>query len=199
MVKNIIFDVGMVLVNFDWAGVLKELGFSGEEFEAVADATVRTPQWDEFDRSAISDEELLESFLEKAPNYQEQIHEFWNHMDRMITQYPYAKEWIGELKEAGYRIYILSNYARRTYELTKDTGLNFLPLVDGALFSFQVGRVKPEPEIYELLMEQYGLKPQECVFIDDNPRNLVYPQKLGWRTIQFTEISTVRQRLKEIL
>ena len=66
MVKNIILDVGMVLVDFCWEKLMRELGLEGEVFEAVADATVRTPDWNEYDRSAVIDEELLAIFKKKA-------------------------------------------------------------------------------------------------------------------------------------
>lgn len=185
MIKNIILDVGMVLVDFCWQDLFKQLGITGEAFEAVADATVRTPEWNEYDRSVRPDEELLAVFMEKAPGYRAQIQAFWDHRAGMIRQYPYAKEWIADLKNAGYHVYILSNYARATYELTRDLDLDFLPLTDGAVFSFEIGHVKPEQEIYHILMEKYRLGPQECVFIDDNADNLVYPGQIGWQTILF--------------
>ncbi|KAI4447001.1 Alpha-D-glucose 1-phosphate phosphatase YihX [Eubacterium plexicaudatum ASF492] len=199
MIKNIILDVGMVLVDFCWADLLRELGMSGDVLEAVADATVRTQDWNEYDRSAKSDVEILACLKANAPAYADRIQLFWEHMDGMIRQYPYAKSWIASLKERGYRVYILSNYARRTYELTKENGLNFLPLTDGAVFSFETGFIKPEKEIYHVIMEQYGLNPKECVFIDDNAANLVYPKEIGWSTIRFCDISQVQQELEALL
>ncbi len=198
MIKNIILDVGMVLVDFCWEELMKQLGITGDVFEAVADATVRTSEWNEYDRSAKTDQELLAVFEAKAPDYTEQIQLFWNHMSGMIRQYPYAKSWISSMKESGYRVYILSNYARRTYELTKSEGLNFLPLTDGAVFSFQTGFVKPEKEIYHVIMDKYGLKPEECVFIDDNAANLAYPKEIGWSTILFQTFAQVQDELKQL-
>lgn len=199
MIKNIILDVGMVLVDFCWADVLRELGITGEDFEAVANATVRTQTWNEYDRSAKPDEELLADLKANDPQYADQIQLFWDHMSGMIRQYPYAKPWITSLKERGYHVYILSNYSRRTYELTKDDGLSFLPLADGIVFSFQTGHIKPEKEIYHCLMDKYGLDPKECVFIDDNAPNLVYPKQIGWSTIQFHDFAQVQKELEELV
>lgn len=198
MIKNIILDVGMVLVDFCWAELLKKLGITGEVFEAVANATVRTQDWNEYDRSAKPDQELLEDLIAYAPEYRQQIQLFWDHMDGMIIQYPYAKPWITSLKEAGYQVYILSNYAKRTYELTREDGLSFLPLTDGAVFSFETGYIKPEKEIYHFLMDKYHLAPEECLFIDDNAANLVYPKEIGWSTIQFQSFKQVEEELKEL-
>lgn len=199
MIKNIILDVGMVLVDFCWQKVLTDLDITGEAFEAVANATVRTPEWNEFDRSVMTEEELLAGFKAKAPGYQEQVQAFWDHMSGMIAQYPYAKTWIASLKEAGYQVYILSNYSKRTYELTRMDGLSFLPLTDGAVFSFETGHIKPEKEIYHIIMDKYGLLPEECLFIDDNAANLIYPKKIGWRTIQFHSFGQVQEELKALL
>ena len=193
--KNIILDVGMVLVDFCWEDLLKQLGITGEAFEAVADATVRTQDWNEYDRSTKQDEEILRGFIENAPDYRQQIQLFWDHMSGMIQQYPYAKSWMKSLKESGHDVYILSNYARRTYELTKEEGLSFLPLADGAVFSFETGHIKPEKELYHVIMDKYGLLPKECVFIDDNAANLVYPKELGWSTIQFHNFVQVKEEL----
>ena len=119
MIKNIILDVGMVLVDFCWADLLEKLGITGEDFTAVADATVRTDDWNEYDRSTKTDEELLLALKANAPQYAPQIQLFWDHMAEMIRQYPYAKPWITALKKKGYQVYILSIYSRWTYELTR--------------------------------------------------------------------------------
>lgn len=198
MIKNIILDVGMVLVDFCWADLLNRLGITGAAFEAVADATVRTAEWNEYDRSAIADGELLAIFKSKAPQYTGQIQAFWDNMSGMVRQYPYAKPWIGSLKKAGYQVYILSNYARRTYALTESEGLNFLPLTDGAVFSFETGYVKPEKEIYHFLMDKYGLEPETCVFLDDNAANLAYPKEIGWSTVQFIGLGQAQDELKAL-
>lgn len=195
MIKNIILDVGMVLVDFCWADLLEKLGITGEDFTAVADATVRTDDWNEYDRSTKTDEELLLALKANAPQYAPQIQLFWDHMAEMIRQYPYAKPWITALKKKGYQVYILSNYSRRTYELTRQEGLDFLPLTDGAVFSFETGYIKPEKEIYHILMDQYNLKPEECVFIDDNAPNLAYPKEIGWSTVLFQSFAQVREDL----
>ncbi len=199
MIKNIILDVGMVLVDFNWQDVLLKTGLEGEAFEAVADATVRAPEWNEYDRSVQSDEALLACFKKKAPEYEAQIQEFWDRNIETITQYSYAKPFITSLKESGYRVYILSNYSRRTYELTKESGLDFLPLADGAVFSFETGYVKPEKEIYHYLMDKYQLAAEECLFIDDNAINLEYPRKIGWSTILYQTFEQVQKDLKNYL
>ncbi len=193
---NVILDAGMVLVDFCWRDLLKKLGITGEDFEAVADASVRSSVWNEFDRSVMTDEEILAAFKRSAPAHEAQMQLFWDHMSEVVVQYPYAKTWIMSLKDAGCPVYILSNYSRRLYELTSKTALDFLPLADGAVFSFQTGYTKPEKEIYHYIMEAYHLHAEECVFIDDSAANLVYPKQIGWHTIQFQTFAQVQAELK---
>ena len=69
MIKNVIFDVGNVLVDFRWEEVFHKLGFEGETFECVADATVRSVTWNEFDRGAKPDEEIIAACIKEAPDY----------------------------------------------------------------------------------------------------------------------------------
>ena len=80
MVKNIILDVGKVLVAWEPEDAMKQLGFDDKTVKAVADATVNTPVWLETDRGVWSDEQILQAFYEKAPEYKKEIDLFWNHL-----------------------------------------------------------------------------------------------------------------------
>ncbi len=77
-----------------------------------------------------------------------------------------------DVKRQGVSLYILSNYGAWTYAKTKDQSLGFLKDVDGALFSFEVKQIKPEPEIYHSLLERFHLRAEECVFLDDRQNNV---------------------------
>lgn len=197
MIKNIIFDVGMVLVDFSWKRVFEELGFTGDTFEEVADATVRSELWNEYDRSRMSDEEILNGFIAKAPQQEANIRLFWEHVGDSISCFHYSHAWIKEWKAKGYGCYILSNYAKRTYELTQDV-LSFEKLMDGALYSYQVQQIKPDAEIFETLLEKFDLKPEECVFLDDNARNVEAAKELGIYAIQFTTKEEAVKELKKL-
>lgn len=197
MIKNIIFDVGMVLVDFNWRRVLEKLGMGGELLERVADATVRSKMWNEYDRSRLRDEEILEAFVASAPELEKEIRLFWEHVADTITQYPYAVSWVKEWKEKGYRCYILSNYAKRTYELTKEA-LSFENLMDGVLFSYETHQTKPEPEIYQTLLARFGLNPEESVFLDDNAANVAAARELGIHAIQFATREAAVEELKKL-
>ena len=154
MIKNVIFDVGNVLVDFCWEEVFHKLGFEGETFEHVADATVRSATWNEFDRGAKPDEEIIAACIKEAPEYEREIRLFYDHVGDTETT--------------------------------------------GAIFSYQVKCIKPEAEIYQLLLDRYHLVPQECVFIDDRPENIEAAEKLGITGIQFQNQEQAKSRLLEL-
>ena len=196
MVKNIIFDVGKVLVEWEPEQAMARLGMDETTVKAVADATVHTEDWDEADRGAYPPEELLARFIGRAPEYEKEIRDFWEHIGMAIYQYDYVKDWMRALKEQGCHLYILSNYGAWTYEHTKDA-LLFVEDVDGALFSFQVKQIKPEPAIYRTLLARYNLKAEECVFLDDREENIEGARACGIHGIRFVSYEQAKRELRE--
>lgn len=197
MIKNIIFDIGDVLVKFRWQELLQEdLGITGEVFERVADATVRNSKmWGEFDRSLLEDKVIIENCIQKAPEYEKEILSLFANIKDIVKEYPYAEEWIKELKAQGFHVYLLSNYGKTSFEAcTKE--LSFTSLVDGAVISYEVKKVKPEPEIYETLLTKYSLKPEECVFFDDRPENVEAAVRFGIHGIVFQSKEQAEEELQ---
>lgn len=195
-IKNIILDVGKVLVEWDCDSVFRRLGFDETAIRAVAEATVLSADWNEYDRGTLEDGEQLEFFIRKAPEYERQIRLFWENIGLAVTVYPYTLEWIRAMKAAGYGVYILSNYAKHTYECSREA-LSFEEEADGAVFSFQEKVTKPQPEIYRILLERYGLEPDSCVFLDDREDNVRMAENLGIHGICFTAYEAAVRRLKE--
>lgn len=198
MIKNIVLDVGKVLVEWEPRTVMQNLGFDEKLTDLVSQVTVESAAWDEMDRGAKSDEELLASFIAKAPAYEREIRLFWEHVGDAIWQYAYARPWIRTMKEQGYRVYILSNYGHWTYQKTQEA-LSFLQDVDGALFSYEVKQIKPEPEIYRTLLERFDLKAEECVFLDDRQENIDGAKAQGMEGICFAGYEDANARLRNIL
>lgn len=102
------------------------------------------------------------------------------------------------LKKQGYRLYYLSNYAKTTHLKSKKE-LAYLDLMDGGLMSYEIHRIKPEPEIYQALFEKYRITPNHAVFIDDNEANIAAARKLALHTILFTDHESAIRELETIL
>ena len=102
------------------------------------------------------------------------------------------------LKARGYHVYILSNYSENMLDQTKDK-LKFLPLMDGVVFSYKIKKMKPDPEIYEYLCDEYWLEPEESVFIDDRPVNIKGAETCGIHGIVFRSYEQAKKELDEFL
>ncbi|MBP3611123.1 MAG: HAD family phosphatase [Lachnospiraceae bacterium] len=201
MMKNIIFDIGNVLASFRWKALFQELGFTGEKFDRIAAATVLHPtMWNEFDRSLMRDEEIISCCIEREPEYEADIRRLFASTAELVEEYSYSFAWIKELKDRGYRVYLLSNYGKTSFEAAREKNkLSFLPLVDGAVISYEVQMVKPEAGIYKALLEKYKLAAEECVFLDDKPENVAAAQRLGFHGIVVESGEQARKTLEEKL
>lgn len=197
MIKNIIFDVGNVLVDFNWDKQFQELGFEGATYEAVAKATVLSDAWNEYDKGEWSDQKILDQFLKNGQGYELQIKKLWDHIETAVHRFSYTMDWIKALKDAGYHLYILSNYSKRTHDRTRNE-LLFESMMDGVIFSYMVKEIKPYEPIYKLLLEKYNLIASECVFLDDKEENLEVPKALGIHTIHFTSQDDAIKQMKKM-
>lgn len=196
-IKNIIFDIGNVLAAFCWEKHFEQLGFSPVVYERVANATTRSKAWGEFDRG-ISEEEVLNLFIQNDPSVEKEIRQMFANISDTISMYDTTIPWIMDLKKRGYRVLVLSNLSNKTlHECAKD--LKFLNYIDGGILSFRDGVVKPEPEIYQLLIDRYFLIPEECVFIDDREENIFAAKKFGMEGIVFSSYEQTSCELTELL
>ena len=194
-IDTLIFDIGNVLAKYDWKKLLKELGYDEKTGTAVAKAVFLSKEWADADRGILSEEELLQTFISNAPNYEKEIRETFDAVGKTISTYSYTKDWLSYLKKRGYKIYILSNFAKPVYDRCIKE-LDFLKLVDGGYMSWQIHCIKPEPEIYQKLITDFEIIPQKAVFIDDLMDNIAEARALGFHAVHFTsKKNAVRQLL----
>ena len=195
--KTVIFDIGNVLVRFDWESYVKSL-WEKATADRVTEAIFGDLRWDELDRGILSPDYVLESFIAADPEMEHEIvHTFKNCLDS-LHPLEYAAPWVKELRERGLQTLFLSNYSKLLRE-GKPEVLDFLPYMDGGVFSFRVGAIKPDLEIYRILCRKYSLDPRECIFIDDRPQNVAAAETVGFQTILFTDYAQGRAKLDELL
>ena len=198
MIRNIIFDIGNVLAGFVWEEFFKSFGFSDEVFEKLADATVRSDFWNEMDRGKLTDDQLLEGFIQNDPSIEKELCQVFENVTNMIRRYDYAIPWLKELKEKGYHVYYISNFAHKAH-VECEKALDFLEEMEGGILSYQDRLIKPDPEIYRLLCSRYGLKAEECIFIDDTERNVLAAQKEGMKGLIFHTLEQTKKELDQLL
>ena len=197
MIRTIIFDIGNVLTVFGWKNFLHSFGFPPEIEKRVGKATVDNPFWHEFDKGFLSDEEMLEGFIRNDPSVEKELREIYVSLHGIVTKADYTIPWIQALKKAGYQVLVLSNFSDKVRRENGDA-LDFLEYVDGGILSYKDGVIKPDPAIYSLLLERYGLKPEECVFLDDMQPNLDAAARFGIHTILFRSYEEAQEELKKL-
>ena len=198
MIRNIIFDVGKVLVSYEPEEMMRKLGYTEEQIQIVNAAMFCNPLWDEADKGIRSSEEYYKAFLNQNPEHKDIIQKAYEHIGDCIELLPHAMDWILEMKQRGYHVYILSNYSEYTFEVTKEK-LAFLSLMDGIVFSYNTKMGKPDEGIYKKLISEFFLEEEESVFIDDRRENIEAAESLGIKGIQFFNYPQAKAELNTYL
>lgn len=200
MIKNVIFDIGNVLVSFRWRELMEDLNLP-EETKAVFEKTVfGSPWWGELDHGIYEESEILEKFREDNRKHLDAFNLVWDNRGKMVAPYAYSVEWIERLKARGLNVYLLSNYPKKVFTLHAECGcFPFLDKVDGKVISAFVKMIKPNADIYEYLMEEYGLLASECVFLDDREDNIEAAVALGMKGIVFKSYEQACTELEKLI
>ena len=196
-IKNIIFDLGGVLINFHPLDCLLKLGFDKEKALEILNATVKDKIWEDMDRGLfLKKEEYLGAFMNKYPLLKDDIKKFLDSdwMKYSISYYKENLKMIDFAKDHGCKYYILSNYPRDAFEYTYDL-YDFIKEAGGMVVSSYVKYNKPEKEIYLKLLDKYKLVASECIFIDDLERNIKGGESVGINGIVFKNLDDTLEKL----
>ncbi|MBQ9142023.1 MAG: HAD family phosphatase [Lachnospiraceae bacterium] len=196
-IKNIIFDIGNVLLGFDYQHFFESFGYDGETVERLAKATAQSSDWNELDRGVLSYEEVLQRFIANDPQLESVILRTFENLNGILSRYDYAIPWMQELKEKGYKVYYLSNFFRKAEVDCAET-MDFIPFMDGGILSYRDKVTKPDAEIYQLLLKRYDLSAEESVFLDDTEKNIVGARKEGIHGIVFKNKAQACEELRKL-
>lgn len=180
MIKNIIFDLGNVIINYNQKQVINRFTEKEEEIQYLYNEIFHSPEWALMDLGDITNDEAID-IINKRNDYQYEkltqdfIHEWYK--QQLINRD--VVELAKRLKDKGYHLFVLSNMANLTYEYFKND--EFFTLCTGIVISAHEHTKKPDEKIYTLLLERYHLNPEECLFIDDDDsgKNYETANRLG--------------------
>lgn len=194
MIKNIVLDMGNVLMNYDPNLPLKQFCINEEDRALIHEYLFKGPEWIAGDLGIMGNEQRYETVSKKLP---ERLHKAlkdcvyrWQESMMPIEE---AEAFVQFVKDKGYKLYILSNASDAFYEYFP----RFAPLdfFDGIVVSSDIHMIKPDEKIYRYLLEKYELQPKECLFIDDRLENVWAAQKVGMEAVcyhdNFDEIKSV--------
>jgi len=193
MIKNIIFDLGNVILNIDTR--ISERAFAKQGLAGFDNLYTLALQAEIFDRlevGAVSPSEFYSEFrkISKSNLSDEVIRDCWN---ALILDYPAARIELLKKLKSQYRTFLLSNTNKIHYEFYEDIlrnefGVDGLEaLLEKAYFSHEIGLKKPDNQIFEFVLSNSGLVPEETLFIDDNKENILAADKFGIQTIWLKE------------
>lgn len=181
MIKNIIFDIGNVILDFNIDRVLNEFSDSKDEQEFINKNIIESPEWlgnALIDTGYLTRDDAIKIVQDRTNHSNDKlIIDFWKNYNKFAKIDERVLNLIKKLKTNNYRIYLLSNINPYTHELVKKSGL--FEIVDGYVLSYKEHMIKPYKSIYNTLLKRYNLKPEESVFIDDNEKNIITGNLLG--------------------
>jgi 2-haloacid dehalogenase len=198
MLNTIIFDLGAVLIDWNPHYMYRTI-FSDEEEMKNFLATITTSDWNEEQDAGRSLQDGTEFLVKQHPQHEANIRAFYSRWDEMLGDAFWDTVAIlKELKDGGkYKIYALTNWSAETFPRAQQK-FEFLNWFDGIVVSGAEKMRKPAPEFYQVLLDRHLVKPEDALFIDDNYRNIVAAEKLGIKSIHFTDADALRDKLVDL-
>ncbi|MGD0754005.1 MAG: HAD family phosphatase [Bacteroidales bacterium] len=178
MVKNIIFDLGNVLISFKPSEYFDKKKYPETIKAKILSDIFGSKEWLMIDNGEITTQEAIDSIAKKSSLNKEEIVHIFNLRTDLLFPLDHNVRILPELKKRGFRLYYLSNFPLDIFDEVK-SGYYFFKHFDGGLISAEAKFSKPDARIYETLLKKYSLIPGECLFIDDNEKNVHTAEKLG--------------------
>ena len=196
-IDTVVFDIGNVLTDFAWKDFLRSKGYDEDMVARLGKASVESDDWVEYDKGDLTNDEIIERFVENDPEIADEIRKTFVNIDNIIHKREKTIPWIRALKAAGYQVLYLSNFSQQALDGSPEA-MAFLEETDGGILSYRDHVVKPGAEIYRLLENRYGLTPEKTVFIDDTPVNIEACKKLGWEGIIYKDYAQTEAELRKL-
>jgi putative hydrolase of the HAD superfamily len=194
---NVVFDFGNVVFRWEPDRVVARVFATALECEKVLADFIGHDDWQALDRGSLHPAEAVNRAAMRTGLPAEKIGRLLDSVPPSLAPIAGSPELLYRVKAAGQPLYYLSNMHFASIEHL-ERAHDFWEVFEGGVVSCRVGKIKPEPAIYEHLLQQYGLDPADSVFIDDLPVNLAAAAKFGMRTIQFVDPAQCERELKAL-
>ncbi len=181
----VVFDLGGVLIDWDPRHLYRTL-FAGDEpaMEAFL-GTVCTPEWNARLDAGASWPDAVAELARRFPAERDRIVAYWERWPEMLGgAIEGSVEILADLRAAGVPVYALSNWSAATFAITRER-FPFLDWFAGIVISGEEGIAKPDPRLFEILLDRYGLDPRAVAYVDDRADNVAVAARLGMRAVRF--------------
>ncbi len=198
MIKNVVFDIGNVLLKFEPKTYLIKKFTYEDKVEKILDLVFKSDEWLMLDKGTITETEAIKVLSERHVLYSEAIEDAFNGWYDILIPMEDTIDILKQLKDKGINTYYLSNFHQLAFEHATEKN-EFFKLFQGGIVSYKEKLLKPEKEIYMRLLEEYNLKSEETIFIDDTLANVQGAESVGINTIHFKNSQELMAKLNELL
>ena len=185
MIRNIVFDMGNVIIRFDPLFFIEREGVTDpQDRKLILNELFLSVEWAQMDEGVLTEDTAEPLILARFPDrLKEHVRSLLHNWSYPRDTIPGMESLVQRLKDKGYGIYLLSNASKAQHVYWPKIPVS--RLFDGKLVSCDVRVVKPSHEIYRLFTDRFSLRPEECVFIDDATQNVAGAIACGWQGIVF--------------
>ena len=194
---NIIFDIGNVLVKWDPVEIVRSVITTAGAVR-VAEHLFAHQDWHEIDRGTLTIPEIIQRAVERTDIDEDIVAAIYHAVPASLTPIPESILLLEQLKRAGHGIYALSNMGHDNAAYLAETA-SFWREFDAKVISAEVKLIKPDPAIYEYLLNKNGLTNSNCIFIDDSLVNVKTAESLGIKSIHFHSAAQARDELRSYI
>ena len=198
MIKNIVFDLGNVLISFRPAEFFSKNAYPEYIKTKILSDIFGSKEWGMLDNGDINTSEGIDAISLNSSLSREEIAHIFNLRTEMMFPLDQNVRLLPELKKQGFRLYYLSNFPIDIFEEIK-TGYYFFRYFDGGVISSEVKFSKPDSRIYKTLLEKYSLVAEECLFIDDLEVNVRAAEALGMKGLVTFGSDEISKELAAVL
>ena len=186
MLKNIIFDIGGIILEWGNKPVQNLLNKSDEEVNKISKIIYGDKRFKSCILGNLSQTEYMRQLIGENPEYSDDIYKILSeeYQEKVLPVIKENLKKIIELKNKGYKIYFLSNITDVSYNYLK-IKLKILDLIDGGIYSFKEHTKKPDKEIFDILIKRYNLNKDETIFFDDSIKNVKAGNEYGIKSYVF--------------
>lgn len=195
MIKNIIFDIGNVLLDFNPEVYVKSK-VTEEKVEEIYKCIFQSDEWAMLDRGIITEEEAKSNIINRNIQNEEFINLVFENWYDILIPIESSVDVLKKLKQNGYKVYYLSNFHLAAFEHVT-TKYNFFRCFDGGVVSYEEKLLKPQKEIYEKIIDKYNLELSKTVFIDDTKENVEAARRSGLKGIVLNNTKDLIIELRE--
>ncbi len=197
MIKNIVFDLGNVLISFKPDEFFYKNGYDEPAVKVLIDEIFRSREWLMLDNGDITTKEAIEGISAKSSLKTEVIASVFNLRTKIMFPLAYNTKMLPELKKHGFKLYYLSNFPDDIFDEVFNK-YDFFRYFDGGIISARVNASKPDTRIFRILIDKYSLSANESLFIDDSEINVKAAESIGMKGLHIKKSGDLASEIENV-